>query len=393
MINRISITAFILLFIVIGQTSVDIYLPSLPTMVHALHTTDTLIQLSLTAFLIGFAVSQLFYGPLSDKHGRKPILLIGFSIYLIGSIICAFAPQIYLLFLGRLLQGLGIGAASSMSRAISRDVFEGPKLAKVSAYTSMAWGVVPILAPLIGSYIQTYLGWRYNFVILAVAAIIFIAFILFALPETHPSQARSDNQSALQNYKLLFSSTTFIKYIFCVMLFYGAIACFNIASPFLLQNFFAQSVIAYGWWIVLTASGFIIGSFASSRLVEQVAFSKLIIIGIIGFLASTFVMFILAMLQVYSLFIFVIPMFFILMSLGLVYPLCISESLSPFPAIAGSAGALFGFMVFLGGTIASIIISHLPEHNVIPLAATLLVLSSLVTVVYFRIKPKVDMKR
>ncbi len=384
--NRIII--FILLLIVVGQSTVDIYLPSLPAMVSELHTTTTLVQLTLTAFLVGFSVSQLVYGPLSDKYGRKPMLLIGFSIYAIGSLVCTFAPNIDILFLGRLLQGLGVGAASTMSRAISRDLFDGPKLAKISAYTAMAWATVPIVAPLLGSYVQTYLGWRYNFATLSVAALIFITLTLFVFPETHPKESRHNSQSALQDYTFLISSQTFLKYILCVMIFYGVIASFNLAGPFLLQNIFGQSVVAYGWWIVLVASGYIMGSFASSRLVEHLPINRMIIIGMIGFLLSTIVMFVLALLKIHSLLILVIPMFFVLMSIGLVYPLCISESLSPFPKIAGSAGALFGFMVFMGGTIASTIMSHLPEHNVIPLALDLLVLSILVLLVYCKVGGK-----
>lgn len=380
------IIVFILLLTVIGQTAVDIYLPSLPSMVHDLNTTATIIQLSLTTFLIGFAVSQLIYGPLSDRYGRKPILLIGLIIFLTGTLICVFSTHVDWLLIGRIIQGLGVGAASMMSRAISRAIFEGKALAKISAYVAMSWAVIPILAPLLGSYIQTYLGWRYNFGLLMLIALLLIISVTILMPETRADHVKTSQASPLITYKLLLSNKVFLKYILCVMILYGIFVDFNIAGPFLLQNIFSQSVVAYGWWVVLVASGYIIGSYLSSRLIYYLDSHRIISIGILGLLIFSVLMSILAIVKIQSLFILVIPMFFILGCSGLVYPQCISESLSPFPKIAGSAGALFGFMVFLGGSLASAIISHLSENNVIPLASMILVQVILVSVIYFGIK-------
>lgn len=375
------ISFFILFLITIGQTAIDIYLPSLPTMVHELNTTATDIQLSLSAFLVGFSVSQLIYGPLSDHHGRKPILLIGLSIFLVGSIVCTIANNIEIFFIGRIIQGLGIGAASALSRAISRDVFEGKKLAKISAYTSMAWAVIPIIAPLIGSYVQAYLGWRYNFALLSIFAILFIISIVMIFPETRPLHLKSAKITPLKRYKELLQNKIFLKYILCVMIIYGIFVDFNIAAPFLIQDIFKQSVVAYGWWIVFVASGFLIGSYLSSRLVHYLSASRIIMIGVICLVIISIILSILAILKLQSVLILVLPMFFVLASAGLIYPQLVAESLSPFPKMAGSAGALFGFMVFLGGTIASVIISHLHENNAIPVSSMILAQAVLVLII------------
>lgn len=375
---------FILFAVIIGQSAIDIYLPSMPGMVHELHTTSTAIQLSLTAFLIGFAVSQLIYGALSDRYGRKPVLLLGLSIFLIGSVGCVFSSTIQIFFIFRLLQGLGVGAASTMSRAIARDSFEGKDLSRISAYTAMAWATVPVLAPLLGSYIQTYLGWRYNFVFLILFALSFIIAIVIALPETFPEHKRNLQNSALTNYKYLLTHKVFLKYILCVMLLYGMLVNFNVAAPFLIQTLFHQSVVAYGWWIVLITAAYFLGSFTSSRLIRYVSSDRLMIVGSCSLVLVSVVMFLLAMGGTWhSPWVIVIPMFFVMFSIALMYPQCIAGSLHPFPEIAGSAGALFGFMVFIGGTLASMVMSHLPEHSIMPLAAMILIQSILLCVIYY----------
>jgi len=368
---------FILLLIVIGQVAVDLYLPSLPHMVKSLNTSDTAIQLSLTGFLMGFSLSQLVYGPLSDHAGRKPTLFIGLSLFLIGSIFCALSPNAICLFLFRLLQGLGIGACSTMSRAISRDKFQGNDLAKVSAYVAIAWGAVPMIAPLIGSYIQAYLGWRYNFILLAMSGVILLFAVKFFLPESAPPCYQNQHISFIKNYHLLIKNTIFVKYILCVMLLYGIFVDFNIAGPFLLQNTYHQSVVAYGWWIVFGACGYMLGSLTSSYLVNIFESETIIKYGLIGLALICIIFFSFQILHLANVYTFVIPMFMILMMIGLVYPHCIAGALSPFPQMAGSASALFGCMVFFGGTLSSIIISHLPENNAIPLSFILLVQSFL----------------
>lgn len=369
----LRITFFVLFLTTIGQAGIDIYLPSLPTMVHELGTTATAIQLSLTAYLIGFSFSQLIYGPLADRHGRRPILLIGLSIFLVGSILCVFATTTDIFFIARLIQGLGVGSASMMSRAISRDVFEGKQLAKVSAYVAMAWGVVPMAAPLMGSYIQAYLGWHYNFVLLSIIGAVSVILIAILLPETRPVHLDEQTGSPLVRYKYLLSTKVFLRYTLSVIVLSGVFVAFNMAGPFLLQNIFQQSVVAYGWWVVFVASGYLIGSYISSQLLDYWSSNQIIAIGLVGFLGVSSVMSAMAILAFESVYSVVIPMFLILTSLGLIYPQCISGSLSPFPKIAGSAGALFGFMVFLGGSITSFIMSHLHENNAIPLSIILVV--------------------
>ena len=173
-----------------------------------------------------------------------------------------------------------------------------------------------------------------------------------------------------------------------MLILYGIFVDFNIAGPFLLQNVFHLSAIAYGWWLVFVASGYMIGSYCSSRLVDHFTRHQLIMAGIVGLIISSLMMATFAWLGISNTYVVTIPMFTILFFIGIFYPQCIVGSLLPFPHIAGSAGALFGFMVFLGGTVASVIISHLPEFNAIPLSTMILVQALLVLAIYQLLKQK-----
>lgn len=363
---------FIIFLTVVGQLTIDIYLPALPNMVHDLNTTKQLVQLSLTMFLVGYAFSQLFYGPISDRYGRKPILYFGLSLFALSNLSCMFAPDITYLICSRIGQGLGAGAASTMSRAISRDMFDGKTLSKISAYAAMSWALVPIIAPLIGSYVEHYLGWRYIFGLLGLLGLFIIIIMHKTIPETYPDHL-SHKQSALRNYKLLLTHPVFLTYVLCVLIIYGLFINFNLVAPFFIQELFNQSIIFYGWLICFIALGYFVGSIASSYLINYIGAHFIIIIGCLGLLTVASCFLILSLIEVENLYLFTITMFFILTFSSLIYPQFIAKCLSPFVEIAGSAGSLFGFIVFLGGTVYSFITSQLPHNKLEPYAISIFI--------------------
>lgn len=157
------ITVVILLLMVIGQMGTDVYLASLPAIHVALNTSTSTTQYTFSIFLAGFALSQLFYGPLSDCYGRKPFIIFGLLMFTVTGLFCAFSTNIIELLTARFFQGVGAGACTVIARAVMRDTFDGKDITKMNIYQSMVWSMVPISAPLLGSYIQYYLGWRYNF--------------------------------------------------------------------------------------------------------------------------------------------------------------------------------------------------------------------------------------
>lgn len=369
-INEKAIIFLILLLIAIGQTSIDIYLPSLPSMADFFNTTPILIQLTLSAFLVGFSISQLFYGPLSDCYGRKPVLLSGLSIYSLSGLLCLLSTSIELFLICRILQGIGIGAASVLSRAIMRDVFEGKTLIKVASYAAIAWALVPIMAPLLGGYIQFYTNWQINFVCLVLFSTILGIIIFKWMPETQAIENRQSLKMrlVLSNYLTLLSSRVFLGNILCISILFGVFIAFSASSPFLLQTQLHLSPITYGWSIMLVSTGYLLSSYLNSRLSQKILVKKIILAGFIIFLVSSLFLFLFAFAHIFNLMTILVPMFFIFFGVGLIYSNCIAGCMKLFPHIAGSAGAIYGFLVFLGGSLASTLISHFPMRTAKPLA-------------------------
>jgi len=193
---------FILVILMLGSigfVATDLYLPSLSSIVKDFSTTKAYVQLTLSFYLLFFGVSQFFYGPLSDKVGRKKIVLYGLSLTIVGSIVCVFSPNVGVLIVGRSIEGFGVGAGATMMRAILRDLYVGDELAKKGSYIATGTGVFMAGAPIIGGYIQDFFGWRFNFVFIVLYTLMGILIVSKFLPETikelnpHAIKAKNSN--------------------------------------------------------------------------------------------------------------------------------------------------------------------------------------------------------
>ena len=173
------------MLVAIGPLSTDLYLPSLPTLVTVFNASISEVQLTLSVFLFGFAGCQLIYGPLSDRFGRKPVLLGGLSIFVVASAACALATSIDMLIALRLMQAIGGCSAGVVSRAIVRDLFERQQAARMLAYSGALMGLAPAVAPLIGAYILVWIGWEANFFIVALWGGALIVIVSLSLSESN----------------------------------------------------------------------------------------------------------------------------------------------------------------------------------------------------------------
>lgn len=365
--------------------SIDLYLPSMPAMARDWQVGTTLIQNTMSSFLIGYSLSQLFYGPLSDRFGRRPIIVSGITLYLLASIVSALAPSAQFLIDARLFQGLGAGAASVLSRAIMRDVYSGRELAKVSAYAGIAWSIVPLLAPVLGGYIQHYISWRGNFWVLVGLGFFALFYSLFIFQETqdkthrHPLKVKT----ILRNFSVLVVNPIFNGNVMVLIALYGAMVAFNIAAPFILQNELGLNAVQYGWIIIIITSGYLFGSIIAGWAASRFTYSQTIYAGMVLYFLSTISFFIIAMMNILNLWVIILPMFFLMVSSSIVYPTATAGSLLPFPRLAGIAGALYGFIVIAGGSLVSMLIAELHEVNQQPLAWILLLLGVFAVVGYF----------
>ncbi|YCO00621.1 multidrug effflux MFS transporter [Vibrio sp. VNB-15] len=337
---RITPLLLAMMIIATGQVGVSIYLPSLPMIGHDLNLPQHAIQNLVTLFLVGFGVSQLFYGPLSDSIGRRPVFILGQSVYLVGTVICiAFADHIVALEAGRLLQGLGAGSASVLGRSVLRDSYDGPQLTKALSYISVTASVMPIVAPLFGGWIAYHLSWHavFVFVLFYLIAIFILGFIV--LPETLPyPKRRFEPKRVMLNYLTLLTNKQVIGSASYNWLSYLSALVTLSLYPFLMQQELGLTAADYGTLMIVPSAGLLMGSlvlnFINSRCKEQqILMMSFIVVAVSG-----------AMLLILPFTVTSLLMAFTCLSFaqGMSFPVSISLLLSPHKQQAGAVSALSG---------------------------------------------------
>jgi len=370
-----------LIFLVtLGQLAVDLYTPSMPQMVVNLSTSPNVIQLTIALYLLSYGISQLFYGPLSDYFGRKPILNVGLPIFLLSSLGCALANQANLLVLFRICQGLGIGAAIILTRAILRDVFHGKQFAKVSATVLLFSMITPVAAPALGGYIQDFFGWRANFIAMFLYAGGAWAVIFFLLPETKSEKLphRFQVRRIIKNYYKIIQNPTFLSFSFMSGLCFSLFISYATTIPFILQNRLGLTSVEFGWSFLFIASGTAWGSWICKKTLHHFPLVNIIFSGTVLMIVASLIMVLLAFFGVFNVLAVILPPFFASIGGGLVFPNCTTGALTPFRALAGTAGAALG-CVQMGVTfLASLVASHLSLQTALALSIDLLCLSILI---------------
>lgn len=329
-----------MMIIATGQVGVSIYLPSLPLIASDLSVTQVDVQLLVTLFLVGFGLSQLFYGPMSDAVGRRPIFLLGQGVYLIGTIVCfAFSDNMTALEVGRLLQGLGAGSASVLGRSVLRDSYDGPQLTKALSYISITASIMPIIAPVFGGWISFHLGWQavFLFVLLYLLAIYILGY--FVLPETLPyGKSRFEVSQVVKNYGRLLTNRQVISSASYNWMSYMASLVSLSLFPFLMQEQLGLTAAEYGSLMIVPSAGLLIGSVALNLLNRRFSTPQLMSLAILIVLASG------TWLLTHELSIFNLVWAFTWLAIaqGISFPLSISMLLGPHKKQAGAVSALSG---------------------------------------------------
>jgi Bcr/CflA subfamily drug resistance transporter len=340
-----TIILLVLMISLVGFISMDIYFPSLPAISKSLNETQGKIQLTLTLFLCGFGVSQLFYGCLSDFFGRRPILLAGFFIYLIGSILLIFSHSLLTLLVARLIQGAGAGAGASLCRVVLRDMFVGNKMAQVTSYLTIGIAFSTALAPALGGYVQEHWGFLGNFVIMLVFGGLVTIFTIIYLPETNKNIGKNSLHpfAILQSYGVLLKNKTFIANMFCAGAGLSGLLTYAIINPFLLQNYLHISPANYGLITLLIAVGELIGTYINSLFVVRVGYVAMMFVGISLMLIAAAVSLSFSALNIFTVYSIAIPSFLLTMSTGITIPNASAGAFSVVDNGIGTAGAIYGF--------------------------------------------------
>lgn len=367
----------VLLLMIIASFATDIYLPSFPSIQASFHTLKHWVQLSLSLYLLGSAFSQLFYGPLSDQIGRKKTAQYGLTFSLIGTLLCLFSPNIVFLIIGRIFQGMGLGAGSALGRAIMRDSYSGDALARFGAFIAIGSAIFTAIAPTIGGYVQHYMGWRINFLLILIFTILGLLLICFRLPETNPSlnPIATKPKVILQTYFHLLKSPIFMGYSLCSSLAFGGLAAYFTSSPFLFQRILRLSPVQYGWLAIVIGAGFGLGGVLNAILIKAFGRHRILVVGIAIVLSSGILMLALGLNGYLNTLVIILPMGLFTFGAAMMFSNSFAGAFQPFGHIAGSAGALYGCIQLLGGSATSTLIATLNEINQIPLALVLISIS------------------
>lgn len=358
-----------------GPLSMDMYLPSLPSLTHDLHTGTSLAQLSITACLIGLALGQIIIGAYSDAHGRRGPLLAGLILFTVTSFLCSITTSIFWLILLRLIQGIAGAAGMVISRAIARDLYSGRELTKFFSMLMAINGFFPILAPILGGFILRFTSWRGVFVVLTIIGILLFLGALAGISETLPSSRRingglSASVSALQK---ICKDRQFISYAGVQGLVTGAMFCYISGSSFVLQDMFHISPFMFSLIFAINGAGIVLMSQLAGILTAKISGEKILQIGVsIAFIGSL-VLSAGLLLHPAQLLAVIIPFFLIVSMVGLVNTTSFSLAMQSQGRAAGSASAILGMGMNLFGAVLSPFVGILGSGTYLPMALLILI--------------------
>ena len=382
--DSLAVRVLLTALVAFGPLSTDLYLPSLPALVTAFGTDIVTVQLTLSVFLVGFALAQLVYGPLSDRYGRRPALIGGVSIYLAASLACTIAASIDQLIVARAFQAVGACCGPVVARAVVRDVYGRDRAATVLAYLSMAMALAPAVGPVLGGLLTELFGWRANFVALSAIAVTVLAATLLLLGETNAHRDPDALRPArlLGNYILLFRDRSYVGYVLTVAGSYSGIFAFISGSSFVLIGRLQLSPFAYGLCFGGVVVGYMTGTFLAGRLSHRLGIDRMVRLGTLVSLAGGLLGAGLAAADVVSVAGIVGPMFLFIMGTGLALPNAMAGAVGPYPTMAGLASALLGFVQMLVAATVGVAVGHLHDGTALPMMGAVALMAAMAATAY-----------
>lgn len=344
----------------LGPLSTDFYLPALPAIASGLHTDSVGVQLTLSVYLLGFGVGQLVVGPLSDRFGRRPVMLWGMLVFLLSSVVCALADSITTLVAARLVQAFGACAGPVLGRAVVRDIYGPAESARVLSHVSTATALAPLLAPLFGGWLTALWGWRATFVALTVYACVLMVAVWRLLQETngHPDAHATRPARMWANYRTLLADPAYRSALLIGCGAFAALFAFISGSPFVFIEHFGMSPQQMGLAFGLNVTGFMLGTTLSARLSRRLGPVRLIRHGVWLGATCGIVLAVLALVGPHHPAAVIVPMWGVAAAIGLILPNATAMGLAGYPKMAGAAASLMGFVHMGLGAGAGMVVGH-----------------------------------
>lgn len=365
-----TLTALLAALSAVGPLTTDMYLPSLPDIARQLDASTAQVQLTLSTYLIGFAVGQIFHGPISDRHGRKPVLIAALMLYCLASLACALSTSVDMLIVARFVQGVGGSGGIVLARAIVRDMYTGARAGRELSVIGSVMGLAPVLAPIAGGVLQSAFGWRSIFVTLVVAAVIGIAIVWLILQETLRERAVDSvsPRSMARGYRYVARHPAYLAYLGLATTSYAGLFAWISGASFVLQNLYGLTPFNFGVAFAIGSLGYMVGSIVSARLVMRMGIDGALGVGAAMLAIGGLGMVVTVAFGFKSPFLLVLPVSVYLGGLGMVLPLSIAGAMTPFPDRAGAASSLLGFVQQGAAAICGALVGWLLGADAWPLA-------------------------
>lgn len=376
----------------IGPLALNMFVPSMPGLQATFDATPGTVQLTLTIYLGAIALCQVLYGPLSDRYGRRPLLLAGLSMFVVASMVCSFATSIEMLIVARAFQAIGGAAGMILARAIVRDLFTQERAASVLGYITMAWVLAPMFAPSIGGLLDQTYSFRASFVFLASAGAVVLVAAWRTLPETNRNLQPHASLFRTELYGNFFRNRAFTRYVATVSFSSSVFFCYLAMAPFIIVTVRHHSPFEYGLWFICSALGYMAGNFVSGRFSERFGNDRMIYAGnlftlsgallLLGFAVAGFV-------HPASVF---LPMILCNFGNGLTIPNGITAAISVDPRNIGTGTGLAGFMQMALAAGASQLVG-LAQGHWVNAGFWIIALSAVLALLSHQIRPQPAMAR
>ncbi len=391
--RKIGFIIFLAALAALAPFSTDIYLSSMPLIMHAFSTSIPEMQLTLSLFFIGYAFAQLFWGPISDRYGRKPVLFIGVIIFLLSSLGCALSHSIGQLIALRILQAIGACSGIVMVMSIVKDTFPEPK--EMSKVLSIAMGVMilaPMVAPILGGYLLVSINWQANFYFLFGFGVLVLIGTCF-ISESYPQKVR--RPLALSQlfgaYLTQAKKPAFLYAALAAATSFSTMFAFISASPFVYIKIYHVQPENFGYYFAINATSLLLGTFSVSWLKRKLSDIQIAYLGGAFSLLGAFIMFVMLFLFAGSIWSVVIPACIATYGVGMLFSETVAHALKYVVAYTGLASSVLGTIRFSMAAVVSYCIGLMIHESAVPLAITMFVLSGL-TLIFMSLHFKVSKK-
>ena len=349
----------LIVLVAVGQMAQTIYVPAMATIAEAFNVRDGVMQRVMAAYLMTYGGSQLFYGPLSDSIGRKPVILAGMIVFMVGALGALFAPSIDWLVAASAVQGLGTGVAGVMARTMPRDLYSGSALRQANSLLNMGILFSPLVAPLIGAMLTRLFGWHACFAFLLLLCLIVTGAMARWLPETRPPV--SETRPLFSRYRPLLSDRIFVRYLLMLIGALAGIAVYESSCGVLMGGVLGLDAMTISILFILPIPAAFFGAWFAGR--DDKSFHTLMWYAVNSCLLAAALMWLPSWIGIMNIWTLLVPASLFFFGAGMMFPLATSGAMEPYAWLAGTAGALIGGLQNLGSGLVAWLSAQLPQNS------------------------------